>query len=244
MITDTKERIIAKICPKCGTENLDSARFCMNCGAPLTEAPGKKGTAADKGTKTNSYLLLTLSFLVALFLVLLILKRNAISLEKKVAALQTQTSEQEMPSDHPSMEKMAKIQAIKDSLKTNPNDARLLTELANNYFDIGLFDLAIPNYKRALAFAPSSVEVLIDLGVAYFNTQKLDSALFFVDKALSVQPNHRLALFNKGVIQFNMGNFNGAVKSWETLVKLYPNSREAASAREFIKQAKEHLKNS
>lgn len=217
----------------------------MNCGAPLAAAPKEKGTQANKETKSNSYLILTLAFFVALFVVLVILKHNATLLEKKVAAVQKQTAgQQEMPSSHPSMEKMAKIQAIKDSLKANPGDVRLLIELANNYFDIERFDLAIANYKRALAQAPSNVEALIDLGVAYFNSAKLDSALFFVNKALSVQPDHRLALFNKGVIQFNLGNFNGAVKSWETLVKLYPNSREAASAREFIKQAKEHLKKS
>lgn len=35
-------------CPKCGTENPDSAKFCKKCGAPFPETAGKKGAEDAK----------------------------------------------------------------------------------------------------------------------------------------------------------------------------------------------------
>ena len=205
----------------------------------------KDAPRAVKKGGTNPYLILTLVLLFALFVVLLILKHNSEIVEKKVAKVRQQGAPEqtELPADHPSMEKMQRIQAIKDSLKNSPNDYHLLVELANNYFDINRFDLAVANYKKALKQNhKADIEAVIDLGVAYFNIGKLDSALYFMNRALEINPNHPLGLLNKGVIQFNMGQEEQAVKTWNKVVKLYPNSNEAANAKEFIKQAKNHLK--
>ena len=200
----------------------------------------------QKGNETNPYLLLTLVLLFALFIVLLILKSNNERVEQKLAKVQQAPAEQnELSGDHPSMDKMVKIQAIKDSLKNAPNDYHLLVELANNYFDINRFDLAIANYQKALKQNhKEDVEVVIDLGVAYFNFGKLDSALYFMNKALVIAPNHPLALLNKGVIQFNLGKIKESIQTWKKLIKLYPNSSEATNAKEFVKQAEIHLNKS
>jgi len=189
--------------------------------------------------------LLTLVLLAALFVVLLILKGNSERVAQKLAKLkQNSAANTELPQNHPSMEKMEAIQAIKDSLKAAPNDYHLLVRLANNYFDINRFDLAIANYKKALRQNhKKDIEVVIDLGVAYFNTQNLDSALYFMNKALAMNPNHTLALLNKGVILYNLGKIDQAIQIWNRVIRLNPNSTEATNAKEFVKQAKLQLKN-
>ncbi len=191
-------------------------------------------------------MLLTLVFLLALFVVLLILKGNSERVEQKLNKVrQKSMANSELPQDHPSMEKMTAIQAIKDSLKMAPNDYHLLVRLANNYFDINRFDLAISNYKKALEQNhKQDIEVVIDLGVAYFNSQKLDSALYFMDKALTIDSKHPLALLNKGVILYNLGKIEQAIHIWNKLIRLHPNSTEAHNAQEFVKQAKLQLKKS
>jgi len=211
------------------------------------ETKGSEKTSdANNGSGVNPYLMLTFILLLALFIVLLILKGNNENLERKLSKTkQAPAGQNELPADHPSMDKMEKIQALKDSLKQSPNNYHLLVELANNYFDINRFDLAIANYKNALRQKhKKDIEVVIDLGVAYFNTNNLDSALYFMNKALEMNPNHPLALLNKGVIEFNMGNVKTSIKIWKRLIKLYPNSSEAANAKEFVKQAELHLNQS
>ena len=147
-----------------------------------------------------------------------------------------------MPANHPDMEKMRHIQEIKDQLKKDPGNVELMVHLANNYFDIGRFDLAVMYYRHAVESNVKKPEVFIDLGVSYFNLNKLDSALTYVNEALNIEPNHRLGLFNKGVIQYNLRQFNGAISTWEKLIKLYPASEEAATAKKFIEEAKKMLK--
>jgi hypothetical protein len=37
-----------KKCDRCGTENLDFAKFCDNCGSPLAESPASEAPAAGR----------------------------------------------------------------------------------------------------------------------------------------------------------------------------------------------------
>lgn len=146
-----------------------------------------------------------------------------------------------MPANHPDMEKMRHIQEIKDQLKADPNNTDLMIHLANNYFDIGRFDLAAIYYKKAIDHNLKQPEIFIDLGVSYFNLSKLDSALIFVNKALQLAPDHQLGLFNKGVIQYNMRQFDEAIATWNKLIKVHPESQEATTAKQFILEAKKML---
>lgn len=63
-------------CSKCGTKNEEGARFCVNCGATLSdkaEAVENKNTVVDKKSKPKKKSAGLIAFVVALFLVLFIL---------------------------------------------------------------------------------------------------------------------------------------------------------------------------
>ncbi len=239
-----KERIIAKSikCPECGTEILGSANFCPNCGAPIKQAAAKKAKQTDV-TSEKSHLskrslsFLTAAFVFSLIVILLILSSNRKALERKVLSQQQNAPAGQMPANHPDMEKMQHIQDIKDQLAADPDNVDLMIHLANNYFDIGRFDLARDYYKKAIEHKTKKPEVFIDLGVSYFNLSKLDSALYFVDEALKLAPQHRLGLFNKGVIEYNLKQYKQAIATWEKLIKLHPQTQEATTAQQFIKEA-------
>ncbi len=229
-------------CPECGTEILGGVNFCPNCGAKI-KASKKTEKSKDSGFSRTALTAIGTTFVFSIIVILMILNSNRKKLETKVflnSQKQSQ-SQSEMPANHPDMEKMRHIQEVKDQLKADPNNTELMVHLANNYFDIGRFDLAAIYYKQAVEHQVNRPEVLIDLGVSYFNLSKLDSALIFVNKALQKDPNHRLGLFNKGVIQYNMRQFAEAIATWDKLIRVHPESEEANTAKQFIVEAKKLL---
>jgi len=216
--------------------------FCPNCGAKL-KGEKKQTKAETSGLSRPAITAIGATFVFSIIVILLILSSNRKNLKTKIfLSSQKQTqSQSEMLANHPDMEKMRHIQEIKDQLTADPGNIDLMVHLANNYFDIGRFDLAAVYYKKAIDHNLNQPEVFIDLGVSYFNLSKLDSALIYVNKALKFAPNHQLGLFNKGVIQYNMRQFDEAIATWDKLIKVHPESQEAITAKQFILEAKKML---
>ncbi|HGY56716.1 MAG TPA: tetratricopeptide repeat protein [Caldithrix abyssi] len=243
---------IAKICNKCGTENPDNARFCIECGSALTRKRSSQKQQKDKKISAkkqdhpqplNSYIYIAGAFIIALVIVLLILNDNRTILREKIAgsakggAGQSASAQQAAPP----AEAMAQVNALKEKVNANPNDVQSVVQLANLYFDVGKFDQAIGYYKRALNIEPNNTSVLIDLGVSYFNINQGDSALTFMHQALKVAPDHKQGLYNIGIVYYNLNQMDKAIYYWDQLIKKYPQSREAQNAQSFVEQVKQQM---
>ncbi len=141
------------------------------------------------------------------------------------------------------MKAMADKQAapLLEQLKSNPNDAGLLAQVGNMYYDAQVFPVAIDYYQKALAIDPKKASVRTDLATALFYNQEPDHAISEFDRALKDDPKNDNALFNRGIVKWQgKMDVNGALADWELLLKQNPNYEQADKVRMYIAQAKKH----
>jgi len=139
------------------------------------------------------------------------------------------------------MELMNKIQDLKKQYNKDPQSFENAKDLANSYYDLGRYDLAIDYYKKAVKLNNKQPEVLIDLGVSYFNTGNADSAVYYIKEALIIQPDQVQGLFNLGIIYYNIKQLEQAKASWESLLLSHPESREAQLAKGYLQTLKSQI---
>src|ERR1019366_7104189 len=85
------------------------------------------------------------------------------------------------------MQKMADTQAgpLIEKLKADPNNAGLLENIGNVYYDAQQSPTAIDYYRRALKVEPANTGVRTDMATAYWYTGNADTAMAEFQKSLS-----------------------------------------------------------
>ena len=141
------------------------------------------------------------------------------------------------------MRAMADKQAepLLEQLKSKPNDAALLAQIGNIYYDAQVFPLAIDYYRKTLAADPKNAAVRTDMATAMFYSKDFDHAIAEFDHALKDDPKNGNAMFNRGIAKWQgKMDVKGAVADWELLLKVNPTYEEADKVRMYITQAKKH----
>ncbi|HMD44074.1 MAG TPA: tetratricopeptide repeat protein [Candidatus Acidoferrum sp.] len=126
-----------------------------------------------------------------------------------------------------------------EQLKADPNDAALLTELGNIYYDNKQFRTAIEYYNRVLKIRPADTSVRTDMATAYWFSGDPDTAIAEFNKSLSYEPTKANALFNLGIVKWQ-GKHDGpgAIAVWQKLLVTNPNYDEKEKVIQLIAQAK------
>jgi len=130
----------------------------------------------------------------------------------------------EMPSLE-QMKQMADTQAepLLVKLKAQPNDAAVLSEVANIYVLAHQFKEAIPYYERSIKADPKNVGVRADYASCLFYSGDADKAIAALEEALRRDPKSAQALFNLGMIRWKAkGDSAGAIALWQRLLKIHP----------------------
>jgi cytochrome c-type biogenesis protein CcmH/NrfG len=146
----------------------------------------------------------------------------------------------------PTPEQMAQMAAkqaepLLEQLKTRPNDAALLANIANVYYDGQQFDQAISYYQRSLKIRPENVEVRSDMATCYWYKNDANDAISQYEKSLTYNPKHASTLYNLGVVRWQgKGDPQGAVNAWQTLLRTNPNYENKARVLELISRARQH----
>jgi cytochrome c-type biogenesis protein CcmH/NrfG len=141
------------------------------------------------------------------------------------------------------MKHMAEKQAepLLAQLKADPNNAALLAQVGNVYYDTQSFKDAIDYYQRALKVKPDDPNVRTDLGTAYYYLGEPDKAIEEFNSALKYDPKHAQTYFNIGMVKWQgKADANGAVAAWEQLLKIAPDYPEKDKVQNYIAQAKKH----
>jgi len=141
------------------------------------------------------------------------------------------------------LQKMAETEAgpLLEKLKTDPNNAELLANLGNIYYDAQQFPAAIDYYQRALNITPSNTNVRTDMATAYWYTGNADTAIAEFQKSLSYEPNKANTLFNLGFVEWQgKMDVDKAVAAWQKLLDTNPNYEGKDRVLEMITQAKKH----
>jgi len=141
------------------------------------------------------------------------------------------------------MQKMADTQAgpLIAKLKADPNNAGLLANIGNVYYDTRQFPTAIDYYQRALKVEPANAAVRTDMATAYWYTGNADAAIAEFQKSLSYEPNKANTLFNLGIVEWQgKMDIDKAVATWQKLLDTNPNYEGKDKVLELMAQAKKH----
>jgi cytochrome c-type biogenesis protein CcmH/NrfG len=141
------------------------------------------------------------------------------------------------------MPKMADAQAapLIEKLKADPNNASLLANIGNVYYDTQQYPTAIDYYQRTLKVEPANAAVRTDMATAYWYAGDADTAVAEFKKSLSYEPNKPNTLFNLGIVEWQgKMDINNAVATWQRLLDTNPNYEGKDKVLELMAQAKKH----
>jgi len=128
-----------------------------------------------------------------------------------------------------------------EQLKSKPNDAALLAQIGNLYYDAQVFPVAIDYYQKVLAIDPKNAPVRTDMATAMFYTSDFDHAIAEFDHVLKDDPKNGNALFNRGIAKWQgKMDVKGAMADWQLLLKEDPNYEQADKVKMYIAQAQKH----
>ncbi len=148
---------------------------------------------------------------------------------------------QQIPQEQAAAAADSAVQPLLQQLKTDPNNASLLVQIGNVYYDHNVYKEAIDYYEKSLKINSSNPDVLTDLGTAYFYLGDSSTAIKEFNNALKVNPTHANALFNMGIVKWQgMKDPKGAIEAWDKLLKTNPNYEQKQKVQELIERAKAH----
>jgi len=108
------------------------------------------------------------------------------------------------------------------------NDMPLIhSELGFALLKLGLFEEAVPEYRKALPWMPNDPDVLNKLGYALVHTGKFDQAIPLYNKALHIAPDDINIHLNFGAALTGSGRFEEATKEYEKILLLDPSNATA-----------------
>lgn len=141
------------------------------------------------------------------------------------------------------LKQMADTQAqpLLEQLKTDPNNAELLSKVGNFYYDAQQYAEAAKYYESALRINPMATDVRTDLGTAYHLMGQADQAIKEYDEVLKIDRNHPNALFNEGMVKWqDKMDMKGAISAWKHLLETNPNFAQRDRVEQLIAQAEQH----
>ena len=141
------------------------------------------------------------------------------------------------------LRQMAETQAqpLLAQLKTDPNNANLLYQIGNLYYDAQQYPDAEKYYQDALRINPKETNVRTDLGTAYHLMGQPDQAIREYDEVLKVDSKHANALFNEGMVKWqDKMDMNGALADWKRLLETNPDFPQRDRVQQMIAQVQQH----
>ncbi len=138
--------------------------------------------------------------------------------------------------DAANMQALPQIEELEKRIAANPDDVKLVLQLANLLQDAKFYDKAIQNYKTYLAKQPNDPDALVDLGICYYDMGQYDEATSYMKKALQVDPKHVLGHFNLGIVALRQGKMKEANEWFRKTIELAPESPAGRQAKQFIEQ--------
>lgn len=154
------------------------------------------------------------------------------------------------PSPHtkPTMEQMKQMAAVQSSallekLKTDPNNASLLVQVASIYKSAHQFKEAAGYYDRALKSDPKNVVARTEMASCLYYDGDVDGALTQLQQSLKYKPTDPNSLFNLGLIKWKGKNDPaGAITTWQQLLKTNPNLDRKPIVEQMIAEARTQSK--
>lgn len=118
---------------------------------------------------------------------------------------------------------MQQVEALRQRLQANPQDADAMLGLAGLYLQINEWDPARQYLEQYLKIRPANPNVLSDLALTYRGLGRYDEALQLLHQAEGLDPNHWQSLYNEVLIlAFDQGKLEDAQRVVQRLQQVQP----------------------
>src|SRR5262245_54476958 len=119
---------------------------------------------------------------------------------------------------------LAEINALKERVRRDPDDAAAWTRLGGLYQQAGMPGPAAEFYERAVALKPGDAGLLNELGICYQAARRLEPALDAFQRAEKADPSGWEAIYNAIITQAAMKRFKEARADLARLRALKPDA--------------------
>ena len=116
---------------------------------------------------------------------------------------------------------------IKAGRETKKVLAVAYTNRGNSYRKKGEYDLAIPDYDKAIALNPKYADAYSGRGAVYRNRGEYDRAITDLGKAISLNPKNSTAYNSRGLAYDSTGDRDRAIADYDKAISLDPKFAEA-----------------
>jgi tetratricopeptide (TPR) repeat protein len=142
--------------------------------------------------------------------------------------------------DNSRNELASRIAGLEKMNAAKPNDPEVLSQLGNDYFDLGDHKKAIEYYSKALTVKPDNPDIITDMGISYRKLGNPQEAVKQFKRALETNPDHQQALFNLGlVLRDDLKDNAAALEAWEKYLKVAGDAPFAVMVKPWVKQLKD-----
>ena len=108
-------------------------------------------------------------------------------------------------------------------------------DIAYLYYNNGLFDEAIEEYKLAIVKEPQKIEYYNNLGTILNKQKRFKDAILVYLKAIEISPYYVDAHYNLAVTYWESGNWTGVINEFEKVLQIDPKRTDVIK---FIETAK------
>ncbi len=119
------------------------------------------------------------------------------------------------------------IEACKQAIRTNPEDAEAHNNLGNAYDELGRYQEAIEAYKQAIKIKPDFAEAHNSLGYDYGKLGRYQEAIEAFKQAIRINPEDAKAHNNLGVIYGELGRCLEAIEAFKQAIRINPDFADA-----------------
>ncbi|MBI1865503.1 MAG: tetratricopeptide repeat protein [Nitrospirae bacterium] len=103
------------------------------------------------------------------------------------------------------------------------------------YHDLGLYDEAIEEYRKALRLRPTFVAIITKIGISLREKGEFDQAVGEFSKAKEANPQYMPARINLGITYYMRGFTGMAVEEWQAALEMDPASAEVKRYLSFVR---------
>jgi tetratricopeptide (TPR) repeat protein len=118
----------------------------------------------------------------------------------------------------------SRIRLWEDTVRKSPLKLRPRVNLGLAYYDAGMVDEAISEYRAALDISPDEGKAHLNLALAYHRKGLLDKAIEHYLSALSLISSSVQVLNNLGLAYYEKGRIEEAIRHFQKALELAPNS--------------------
>jgi tetratricopeptide (TPR) repeat protein len=114
------------------------------------------------------------------------------------------------------------IEAYKQAIRINPDDAYVHCNLGAVYGSLGLYKDAIEAFKQAIRIDPDDAKAHYCLGLAYDSLGLYKDAIEAYKQAIRINPDDAVAHCNLGAVYGKLGYYTKAIEACKQVIRIDP----------------------